>query len=54
MMKLKLIVTVQGKEPYSATVRKVFSQEDIHLLQPGLVLPVKVHPTKPDKILLGA
>ncbi|MEV0729789.1 hypothetical protein [Polymorphospora sp. NPDC050346] len=52
-LKLTLTVVVPGRSPYQATTRKAYGLSVIDRVQPGLVLPVRVHPTRPEKVLVA-
>jgi len=50
---LTMTVEVPGRAPFTARVHGSFSPDVAKRLQPGLVIPVRVHPSNPQKPLIG-
>lgn len=53
LVKLDLMITRDDQDPYQVSVKKIFAEEDMAFLETGLTFPVKIHPKKKDKILIG-
>jgi hypothetical protein len=51
-MKFELEVTVPGRAPYKVNHKQLTPFEIYNRLTKGMILPVKVHPEKPAKLLL--
>jgi hypothetical protein len=50
-MGMQVEVRVPGREPYQTQTRASVPIVNIPQFQPGAVIPVKVHPTDPSKVL---
>lgn len=53
VVKLDMMITRDDKDPYQISIKKVFAESDLAFLQTGQTFPIKVHPKKKDKILIG-
>lgn len=52
-LQITMTVDVPGRPPYEATERKLYHVTRIDKLQPGMVVPVRVHPTDPAQVLIA-
>lgn len=51
---LTMTVEIPGQAPFQARVHMSVSHDALKKVQPGLVLPVRIHPANPGKVLIGA
>jgi len=49
---ITMTVEVPERPPYEATERKLYHYTRIDTLQPGMVVPVRVHPSDPAQVLI--
>lgn len=52
LMKVSVTVMRDGAAPYEASFKQLMDQGTMVQMQPGAQVPLRVHPQKPDKILL--
>jgi hypothetical protein len=51
---LTMTIEMPGQAPFQSRVHMSVSHDVMKKLQPGLVLPVRIHPSDPGKVLIGA
>jgi hypothetical protein len=51
---LTMTVEMPGQAPFQSRVHMSVSHDVLKKVQPGLVLPVRIHPSNPSKVLIGA
>jgi len=51
--RLTMTVEVPGRSPYSATARQPYHRARWDRIQPGMVLPVRVHPHDPSRVMVA-
>ncbi|WP_344127809.1 hypothetical protein [Luedemannella flava] len=52
-LKVTLVVEIPGRPPYRADVRKPYHRTYIDSVVPGLVVPVRVSPRNPNRVLIA-
>ncbi len=50
---IDLVVTIEGREPYDATIRQVVAMSVLPQFQPGAVMPVHVDPADTSSLMIG-
>jgi hypothetical protein len=50
---IDLMVTIEGRDPYQATVRQVVAMSVLPQFQPGATMPVHVDPADSSSLMIG-
>jgi len=52
MLEVGLQVSLEGRDPYAASVRQVVQRSAVPRVQPGMKVPVRVDPEHPESIAI--